>query len=582
MSFAPRNAMASPKVKPTSPAPRTWPPGPIGNQAELRRLSPAPRGLQPKLEIGAVDDPLEREADEVADKVMRMPDPAPSLRSPPQVSRKCAACEEEEKKKVQRKPADNIAKPERTPPSVTKAIAPSGRPLDTANRAFFEPRFGYDLSRVRLHDDVNAARSTHEIGALGYTVGSHVVLRHRQDGPSHLLAHELAHVEQQSASDRSPADRRAILRMTPAAPAGATYDRTKIAIGEIDDLKALSAGASLAADTRTATIAVGAPDVVSIAWQLFTPADQVVQSVATLPNDPGALTTPFVVDPNNFVAAGGQGRYLLRCSGLNAAHREVVYSDRSFFVWTSLPESKQGAAALKAIEAAPTTHSLGEVGAAEARSKMLEHQASLASGGPGTIQGNRCGLPTPGGVSPEDCTTYVLEVLGDAFKAKGRDADWKKIMSIARRKSGGRLKGTEVLKALESVAGWKAVFWSPDPRNPDDSHSEHPEAYKKVQQTGKYYGVTVDNANSVVDYRRTSSTAQETWTKLDKLKQVPLGVIAARGGDHMTLILNGEVYEVHWDLPATDPNVLQATPLEKWIWNSGVIVMPAEDFARAF
>ena len=155
-------------------------------------------------------------------------------------------------------------------------------------------------------------------------------------------------------------------------------------------------------------------------------------------------------------------------------------------------------------------------------------------------------------------------------------------MSIARRKSGGRLKGTEVLKALESVAGWKAVFWSPDPRNPDDSHSEHPEADKKVQQTGKYYGVTVDNANSVVDYRRTSSTAQETWTKLDKLKQVPLGVIAARGGDHMTLILNGEVYEVHWDLPATDPNVLQATPLEKWIWNSGVIVMPAEDFARAF
>ncbi len=38
-------------------------------------LSPLPGVLQAKLEVGAVDDPLEREADRVAEHVMRMPDP---------------------------------------------------------------------------------------------------------------------------------------------------------------------------------------------------------------------------------------------------------------------------------------------------------------------------------------------------------------------------------------------------------------------------------------------------------------------------------------------------------------------------
>lgn len=62
------------------------------------------RTLQPKLAIGSVDDPLEHEADRVADQVMRMPDSALSI-SPgsPQLSRKCAECEEEDKKKLQMK-----------------------------------------------------------------------------------------------------------------------------------------------------------------------------------------------------------------------------------------------------------------------------------------------------------------------------------------------------------------------------------------------------------------------------------------------------------------------------------------------
>ena len=51
--------------------------------------------LQPKLTVGAPDDPYEKEADAVADKVMRMTEPN-------YIQRKCVHCEKEEK--ISRKP----------------------------------------------------------------------------------------------------------------------------------------------------------------------------------------------------------------------------------------------------------------------------------------------------------------------------------------------------------------------------------------------------------------------------------------------------------------------------------------------
>src|SRR5215469_7230042 len=66
-----------------------------------QRSSSLPLRLQAKFAIGAVNDPLEQEADRVADQVMRMPDPNLSVTSArPQLSRKCAACKEEKKAKM--------------------------------------------------------------------------------------------------------------------------------------------------------------------------------------------------------------------------------------------------------------------------------------------------------------------------------------------------------------------------------------------------------------------------------------------------------------------------------------------------
>ncbi len=84
-----------------------------------------------------------------------------------------------------------------------------GQPLDSADTEFFEPRFGHDFSKVRIHDDVRAAASARAVDAIAYTVGQHIVFDNGAYAPRsldgrRLLAHELAHVVQQSASAHSP------------------------------------------------------------------------------------------------------------------------------------------------------------------------------------------------------------------------------------------------------------------------------------------------------------------------------------------------------------------------------------------
>ena len=230
------------------------------------------------------------------------------------------------------------------------------------------------------------------------------------------------------------------------------------------------------------------------------------------------------------------------------------------------------------VLANPAGQSFGALAAANTREELLAHQEKHAATGQGTTQGNHGLGPPPAGVKAADCTTYVLDVLGSTFAAKGQSATWASVMAKARA-AGGGLKGTEVLEALQSEAGWEGVFWSPDPRNPADGKSEHPVAAKKVRETGKYYGV--DAPESVINYRRTDPAAQTDLSGIELVRKLQFGVIAARGGTHMALIVNGSVYEVHWDLPSTSADVLTATPLESFAWLSGVLVAPKDDLKLA-
>jgi len=73
-----------------------------------------------------------------------------------------------------------------------------------------EPRFGSDLSGVRVHTGRQAAESAAAVNALAYTAGRHIVFGAGQYSPDtsqgrSLIAHELAHAVQQGGSgDLSP------------------------------------------------------------------------------------------------------------------------------------------------------------------------------------------------------------------------------------------------------------------------------------------------------------------------------------------------------------------------------------------
>ena len=91
------------------------------------------------------------------------------------------------------------------PASVDQTLASPGRPLEPALQQDMEQRFGHDFSRVRVHSGTAAQQSAQDVNAIAYTVGHNIVFGADQFAPGthegrRLLAHELAHVVQQSGS----------------------------------------------------------------------------------------------------------------------------------------------------------------------------------------------------------------------------------------------------------------------------------------------------------------------------------------------------------------------------------------------
>lgn len=176
--------------------------------AETEPLQPAEDKLIPgtaiqcSLSVGAPDDPLEQEADQMADTVMRMP----------LIQRKCAHCEEEEK--AQRKPLAASITPfiqtkddgeGTTSAALTSRInnsRGSGASLDDGTKTFMESRFGNSFSNVKIHTGNESVMMNRELNAKAFTVGNDIYFNQNEYNPQsdsgkHLLAHELTHVIQQ-------------------------------------------------------------------------------------------------------------------------------------------------------------------------------------------------------------------------------------------------------------------------------------------------------------------------------------------------------------------------------------------------
>lgn len=144
------------------------------------------------LSIGAPGDRFELEADRAASRVLGghvSADASPAAGAPG----------------LQMKPSGAGA--DGGPNNVGKVLSEPGHALDASARGYFEPRYGHDFGKVRIHSDERASQSAISLGARAYTVGNDVVFAKGQYSPHtpagrHLIAHELAHVVQQAGGNR--------------------------------------------------------------------------------------------------------------------------------------------------------------------------------------------------------------------------------------------------------------------------------------------------------------------------------------------------------------------------------------------
>jgi hypothetical protein len=165
--------------------------------------------LQTKLSVNQPGDKFEQEADTMAERVLKMDTRSVASSQTinavtPVVQRKCSHCEEEEKKKQLQRKESNANHPQVNDhmTGYLNGLHNSGAPLPQQARNYFEPRFGYDFSKVRIHTDTAATQSARSINALAYTTSNNIVFNSGQYEPQttagkKLLGHELTHVIQQ-------------------------------------------------------------------------------------------------------------------------------------------------------------------------------------------------------------------------------------------------------------------------------------------------------------------------------------------------------------------------------------------------
>jgi len=166
----------------------------LGNQTVKRLYE---RGeLSTSLAVSQPDDPLEREAERVADEVLRAGDRETST-------------DEGETPSIRRSSRGTAT--ETVDSDVTRQIeslSGGGRALGARERTYFESAFGQEFGDVRIHEGNDAARAADAIDARAFTYGTDIVFNSGEHSPNtdsgkRLLAHELTHVAQNDTGVRT-------------------------------------------------------------------------------------------------------------------------------------------------------------------------------------------------------------------------------------------------------------------------------------------------------------------------------------------------------------------------------------------
>ena len=145
----------------------------------MKQLVPAPRASPPEptsLRLGQRGEAPEHEAERAAEQVLSESGARPAVSPIPATTRTLPLTD------------DRFAR--------DLAAQGGGAPLSAPARARFEPRFGRDLSGMRLHEGPSVDALARRIGARGFAHGRHIYLR-TDAASERLMAHELAHALQQ-------------------------------------------------------------------------------------------------------------------------------------------------------------------------------------------------------------------------------------------------------------------------------------------------------------------------------------------------------------------------------------------------
>jgi LysM repeat protein len=156
----------------------------VGNQAIKDAQQPA--DTPANLELSHPAETSEREAEAVAEAVMRLSESEPPDR---------------ERLAAQSTPELSGSKTGGSE-MLTRSLT-GGRPLSRSVRADMEPVFGRDFGDVRIHTGPDADRVARSIDAAAFTEGTDIAFasgsyRPESPGGRRLIAHELTHVSQQT------------------------------------------------------------------------------------------------------------------------------------------------------------------------------------------------------------------------------------------------------------------------------------------------------------------------------------------------------------------------------------------------
>lgn len=149
--------------------------------------------------VGHLNSPLEREADQAADRVVNLWQNG-SLKAPD-----AATISTPTQPLIQRRAVSAEASFMQASPEVTQQIQSAqggGQALPATLQPSLEAAFGMDFSGVRLHTDARADALNRDLQAQAFTTGQDIFFRQGAYQPNtaegvRLLGHELGHVGQQ-------------------------------------------------------------------------------------------------------------------------------------------------------------------------------------------------------------------------------------------------------------------------------------------------------------------------------------------------------------------------------------------------